>query len=485
MFNYLFHPYLRWLRDRSESDGPDFNIDRGGSRSQNLVQPPINFSTPESAVLPQSTLPTGLVNFAAARPNEVPGFRVGLRDEVPGFNLNESDLRHPETTWPDWVETPPPESSDTAQTLPVPPSVEEPDPPTPQPPEWLRNVLAMPVPQLSTAFDPQTGRRIVPYEPLLNWTRPYPSVDQNVRAPDAVGAYGPEIGATPGPSSLEAPAIKLSAPIAPLERRADINARPGPAHQTAPKTSSWSQLLNDGQPDAHSSGVNAGGPWRDVVLTRQQQAPLPQEQRTRPSNVPEPTFSKHPVGFQPTPLNGDSPIELSVYNPDVDPGHDDLFDLVQGIQENRIQGDAAEDAEVKRIKEENRLAAFAPKTRIYAAGASDYYTVSDIMFRRNGTSLIVITEVKSGDGKLTPNQAATLGEAMRTGNIYIISERAAKELDIKTYKTFAAQGIIPQVYVTGGNQKEIARQLRNQGLEVIPEKVRPGQPPRLRVVRPI
>ena len=484
MFNYLFHPYLRWLRDRSDGDRPDFNIDRGGSPPQNLVQPPVNFSIPDSDILLQSAPPTGLVNFVGEQPNEVPGFRVGLRDEGPGFNLNENDLPHPETTWPDWVETPLPEASDSAQPLPVPPGVEEPEPPPPQPPEWLRKVLTMPVPQLSTAFDPQTGRRIVPYAPLVNWTRPYPSVDQNAREPDAAGAYGPEIGAMPGPSSLEAPAIKQSAPIARLERRADINVRPDPAHQTTQETSSWSQPLNDDKVDTHSSGVNVAGLRRDVVLTRQQQTPTPQEQETRPSSVPETTFSKDPVGFQPTPPNSVSPIEFSVYNPDVDPGYDELFDLVQDVRDNKTQGDAAEDAELKRIKRENRLAAFAPKTRIYAAGTSDY-AVSDIMFRRNGTSFIVITEVKSGDGKLTPNQAATLGEAMRTGKIYIISKQAAEELKIKPHKTFAAQGIIPQVYITGGNQKEIARQLRNQGVEVIPEKVRPGQPPRLRVVRPI
>jgi hypothetical protein len=485
MFNYLFHPYLRWLRDRSESDRPDFNIDRDGSPPQNLVQPPVNFSVPESNTVLQSAPPTGLVNFVGEQPNEIPGFRVGLRNEEgPGFNLNEDYLPHPETTWPDWVETPPPESSGSAQPFPVPPGVEEPDPPPPQPPEWLRNVLAMPVPQLSTAFDPQTGRRIVPYEPLINWTRSYPSVDQNVRGPDAAGAYGPEIGAMPGPSSLQVPAIKPSAHAARQERRANIYVRPDPAHQTTDETSSWSQPVND-QVDTHASDANVERPRRDVVLPRQQQTPIPQEAQTRPRNVPETTFSKDPVGFQPTPpLDSGSPIEFSVYNSDVDPGLDELFDLVQGIQENKAQGDVAEDAELKRLKKENRLAGFAPKTRIYAAGTSDYM-VSDIMFRLNGTSLIVITEVKSGDGKLTPNQAASVGEMLRTGNIYITSPEAAKELGIKTHKTFAAQHIIPQVYITGGNQKEIARQLRNQGLEVIAEKVRPGQPPRLRVVRPI
>ena len=67
MFNYLFHPYLRWLRDRPESDRPDFNIDRDGSPPQNLLQPPVNFPIPESDVLPQSAPPTGLVNFVNSR----------------------------------------------------------------------------------------------------------------------------------------------------------------------------------------------------------------------------------------------------------------------------------------------------------------------------------------------------------------------------------------------------------------------------------
>jgi hypothetical protein len=219
------------------------------------------------------------------------------------------------------------------------------------------------------------------------------------------------------------------------------------------------------------------------VPTRQQHTPFPQEQRTRLGNVPETTFIKDRVGFQPTPLNNTSPIERSVYNPDVDPGYNELLDLVQDVRENKVQGDAAEDAELKRIKRENRLEGLAKQTRIYAAGAPEYM-VSDIMFRRSGTAVILITEVKSGDGKLSTQQAAKLGEAARTGQIYITNEEAAKELKIQAHKTFAAQGIIPQVYITGGNQKEIARQLRSQGLEVIPEKVRPGQPPRLRVVRP-
>ena len=485
MFNYLFHPYLRWLRDRSESDRPDFNIDRDGSPPRNLVQPPVNFSIPESDVLPQPAPPTGLVNFLAEQPNEIPGFRVGRRGEAPGFNLNENDLTHPETTWPDWVETPPPESSDTAQTLPVPPGVEEPDPPTPQPPEWLRNVLAMPVPQLSTAFDPQTGRRIVPYEPLINWTRPYPSVDQNARGHDAAGAYAPEIEASPGRASPIAPAIKQWAPPVRPARPADIITRaefPPPMAQEA-RWNSWPQPLKDSQTAMHTSGVDAGGPWNAVVQPPQQQTPFPQEQQTEPTNVPETTSGKDLAGIQPTPLIRPSPVERSVYRPDIDPGYDDLFEPAQGVQENKTQGDDAKRKEQTKIEKANPEKRMATEIRIYAEGLPSYM-VGDIIHRPNGTITITITEVKSGDAKLSLNQAPKLAEAILTRKIYIINEPAAKRLEIKPRVTFADQKIIPQVVIVGGDQDAIKKQLRNLGVDTIPEKVRRGQPPRLRIILP-
>jgi hypothetical protein len=30
MFDYLFHPYLRWLRSKSQDDGLGFDVDRDG-----------------------------------------------------------------------------------------------------------------------------------------------------------------------------------------------------------------------------------------------------------------------------------------------------------------------------------------------------------------------------------------------------------------------------------------------------------------------
>jgi len=485
MFNYLFHPYLRWLHDRSESDRPYFDIDRNGSPPQSLIQLPVNFPIPESNELSVSAPPTDLVNFMVEQPNEVPRFHVGLRDEVPGFNLNENDLPHPETTWPDRVETPLPASSDTAQTLALPPGVEEPDPPTPQLPDWLRNVLAMPVPQLSTAFDPQTGRRIVPYEPLINWTRPPPSVDEDIRGASAAGANAPEIAAMLGRSSREAPAIKQWAPSVPPARLADIDARadsPPPMVREA-RWNSWPQP--SGRPSGtQTSSVDAENPRRTVVQLLQQQTPFPQEQQTQLVNVPAITFRKDAAGVQPRPLIGSSPIEHSVYSPDIAPGYDDLFDRV-GVGDNRTKGNAARDAEAAKIMDADPNVPFAKEKRIYAKDVPGY-TVADIVYRPNGTSEILILEVKSGGARLTQQQLVTLAEAVRTGKVYLVNEEAAKKFGLRAYETFASKGIIPFVYVSGGNRDAITRQLNKLGIDAVAETTRRGQAPRLRLrVRPL
>lgn len=485
MFNYLFHPYLRWLRDRSEGDRPYFDIDRNGSPPQNPAQPPVNFPMPESNVLSGSAPPTSLVNFMVEQPNEVLGLRVGLGDEVPGFNLNENDLPHPETAWPDRLETPLPASSDTAQTLALPPGVEDPDPPTPQLPDWLRNVLAMPVPQLSTAFDPQTGRRIVPYEPLINWTRPHPSVDEDMRGANAAGAIVPEIAAMRDRTSLEAPAIKQWAPSVRPSRLPDIDARadsPPPTVQEA-RWNSWPQPSGRPSADTQTSSVDAEDPRRTVVQPPQQQTPFPQEQQTRLLNFPATMFGKDATGAQPRPLIGSSPIEHSVYRPDIDPGYDDLFDRV-GVGDNRTKGNAARDAEAAKILDADPNVPFAKEKRIYAKDVPGY-TVADIVYRPNGTSEILILEVKSGGARLTQQQLVTLVEAVRTGNVYLVNEEAAKKFGLRPRETFASKGIIPFVYVSGGNRDAITRQLNKLGIEVVPENTRRGQAPRLRLrVRP-
>lgn len=124
----------------------------------------------------------------------------------------------------------------------------------------------------------------------------------------------------------------------------------------------------------------------------------------------------------------------------------------------------------------------AGEIRIYAEGLSSYM-VGDILNRANGTITITITEVKSGDAKLSLNQAPKLAEAILTGKIYIVNERAAETLGIRPRETFAKQNIVPQVVIVGGDQDAIKKQLKNLGVETIPEKVRRGAP-RLRIILP-
>jgi hypothetical protein len=143
MFDYLFHPYLRWLRGRSESSGPGFGLDRYGLLSQPLLRHTPDFAAPKSeALLPSAPSPV-LTNFLVEPSNDVPGFHVELRDDdVPGFSVNGNDVPPPENPWPADIDTAAPEPSDTAETSTLPPSVEKPDP-APQIPEWLYNVLTV------------------------------------------------------------------------------------------------------------------------------------------------------------------------------------------------------------------------------------------------------------------------------------------------------------------------------------------------------
>ena len=152
-------------------------------------------------------------------------------------------------------------------------------------------------------------------------------------------------------------------------------------------------------------------------------------------------------------------------------------------QENKTQGDDAKRKEQTKIEKANPEKRMATEIRIYAEGLPSYM-VGDIIHRPNGTIAIAITEVKSGDAKLSLNQAPKLAEAILTGKIYIVNEPAAERLEIKPRVTFADQKIVPQVVIVGGDQDAIKKQLRNLGVDTSPEKVRRGQPPRLRIILP-
>jgi hypothetical protein len=146
----------------------------------------------------------------------------------------------------------------------------------------------------------------------------------------------------------------------------------------------------------------------------------------------------------------------------------DLFTLVQDVRENKQRGDAARDELVKRIKALDPRAKIVTEVRITAPNLRDVdvYMVADIIFRGNGTSEIRIVEVKSGEARLSPSQAAVLAEALKTGDVYISNKKAAEDLGIRPNETFKAQKIKPEVVVEGGSHATIARQLMNEGVDI-------------------
>jgi hypothetical protein len=130
----------------------------------------------------------GLPRFRVGPEDEVPGFRVTPQDVVPGFNLDANGVPRPEPNWsagmrlgstpqdalfqqPPASQMVPSPTSESGTFLRSSPSVW---------PDWLNRLLTMPLPKVSSAFDPRTGRRIVPYAPLINRASFNPMEDQDV-----------------------------------------------------------------------------------------------------------------------------------------------------------------------------------------------------------------------------------------------------------------------------------------------------------------
>jgi hypothetical protein len=195
MFNFSLYPYARWLGDGSLDDVPGFNIGEDGVPPGNGTSVGGMFAAPRmpqypswprtlgATLGPQNLLRSAPPGLWVTPANNLPGFRLNPQDELTSFNLNENDDSSQERTWPDGM--PPdaatPEDRDVAQTRTLPPGVEDPAQPVPSGiPDWLYKLVTTPLPPLSIAVDPQTGRRIVPYGPLVNPVRSYQGTDQNV-----------------------------------------------------------------------------------------------------------------------------------------------------------------------------------------------------------------------------------------------------------------------------------------------------------------
>ena len=291
--------------------------------AQALSQPVLGALTPSPDFLAESALRNGLAQFRAQQQDDVPDFNFKLLDDaVQGFKFVESGsgLPRQETPWPDST---PPAPSQYPDIPPTPPSAAGSTQPfPPQLPEWLYKVVTMPVPQLSTAFDPRTGRRIVPYEPLIGPVRSYltinekaggteddrPYVDGNSLPPDLDPAE--PASAEPWPSS-DSPMQSAEINIGPGATTAQ-HANPAPTPE-AVIGNAWPQPPMDRWPYAEADAAEPEAPWRALMM------PQPVGVAPAPSVGPfaDPNFilahtgdTEEPQTEQRMPLRQSQPTEL-------------------------------------------------------------------------------------------------------------------------------------------------------------------------------
>lgn len=237
--------------------------------AQTLAQPALAGLTPSPDFLAQPPLPNGLAQFRSGRQDDVPGFNFRLlEDIVPALNFVEgesSPLRHV-TPWPDRAF---PTPSDYPDSAPAPPGVEELTH-LAQLPAWLATV---PVPRLSTAFDPRTGRRIVPNEPLIGPIRRYLAADEHSRGtedirPDVAGPL-PDLDSAEASGAEQWPSFDLPA------WPADINTDPSATTaqhanpEFSPETmkgNAWPQRPMNGRPHTEAGGLELGVPQSVVMM---------------------------------------------------------------------------------------------------------------------------------------------------------------------------------------------------------------------------
>ncbi len=296
MFNFSLSPYARWLLDRSQGDVPGFNIDEaefspgdraplGGSLAAlptpqfpSWLQAPGLLLGSQNAL--NSALSTDTPGLRITPGNNLPGFHLDPQDELANFSLNEDDSSR-EGTWPGELspDATPSEYGDSAPTWTLPAGVEEPAQPVPwEIPDWLSKLITMPLPPLSTAVDPQTRRRIVPYGPLVNAVGSYQGTDQNVPTAGNAPTYVGGIRALPDLRSADARRAEQW-PFSPTsDRPARINDRTSAAlaqntnPQSAAREATWNNRLQPpavGQPYAQVNGGKLQDPL-SVGMARQE-----------------------------------------------------------------------------------------------------------------------------------------------------------------------------------------------------------------------
>lgn len=178
------------------------------------------------------------------------------------------------------------------------------------------------MPQLSTAVDPRTGRRIIPYEPLIGPVSSYQTTNQNGRRNDDALAYVDGTSLLPDPDSAEAPSAERwpssDTPIWPT----DVNAGPGAstAQHADPEPTpeavignAWPPPPMDGWPYSETDDIRREVPWPAVVM------PQPVDAAPAPSvgSVADSNFifanageAEEPQAEQRIPLPQDQPTKL-------------------------------------------------------------------------------------------------------------------------------------------------------------------------------
>jgi hypothetical protein len=209
MFNLFLRPYVPGFRVKAQKDIPGFNIgENDGAPLETGTRPYLDeVQTQTPPIVTSFTLGSdGLTQSAPPI-----GF-AGTRQRVPWFDGMRPSSATSE--YPDTLE-PEPLPRDVGESVQVTP---------PQLPEWLVALLGRPLPRLSTAFDPRTSQRIVPYAPLIRPLSAYQPTDQSV--PTTAGTPVDDASSLPDPGSVDTPSDEVwPAPDMPDRWPADINPR--------------------------------------------------------------------------------------------------------------------------------------------------------------------------------------------------------------------------------------------------------------------
>ena len=207
MFNLFLRPYLPGFRVKAQKGVPGFNIGENDEAPLEAGTRPYRdeVQTQTPPIVTSFTLGSdGLTN--RLRRSALPAFAANPRMTYRGSNRNESGVPRQRVPWFDgmrpgsatseYPDTPEPElpPQDAGEPVQVTP---------PQLPEWLVAPLSIPLPGLSTTFDPRTIQRISPYAPLIRPLSAYQPTDQRVPTPVD------DAGSLPDPDSVETPSDEL------------------------------------------------------------------------------------------------------------------------------------------------------------------------------------------------------------------------------------------------------------------------------------